>query len=287
MKPLLRPIAVKDLTMGQLLHLARTSRSVEKLVLWHADAGYKSLPLVRLVPDRKRVDGGPSTSSLKILWLYLSSKEEIKQVLQLPTQFATSLISFALSRWSDFQEIRPLLASFAETIVHLSLSIVNSESQMEQPIFCPNLKILEGSFQSALSIYFNCPNLKHIILPFGSETRWHGIPSSVEQLWLKSGGEENWKPLLRLCPKMEVLRLRTANYMTGRSLQSEALIQVLEKRQEMVKKGDQIQGLLVVPLQTLVLPLTLFSEGQIERARKAVGEVADVKDYPEFIELQY
>lgn len=281
------------LIIAQLLKLARSSPKLEKLVLWDAFESCKQLlPLTHLIPLRKRSDTASSTSNLKVLWLFsdLSREKVEQQILKIPTQFIQSLISFALLGASTFQQIRPLLVKFSGTIVHLRLSILANDFQMEQPLFCPNLKVLEGFFQNSVSLYFESPNLKHLIIWLGASSVLHGIPSSVEQLWLNSVKHNlldgDWEHLMSACPNMEIFRMEKEIDMNTR-LQPESLIRVLEKRQQMINKGEEIQGLNVVPLQKLVLPLEILSKDQVERARKSAGEVVDVKDYPDFIELRY
>lgn len=65
------------------------------------------------------------------------------------------------------------------------------------------------------------------------------------------------------------------------------VVEVLESREKRVREEKEIDGIKFIPLQKLVVPLDFFDDLESIRAERLVGEIIDVKDYPDYIEIEY
>ena len=55
----------------------------------------------------------------------------------------------------------------------------------------------------------------------------------------------------------------------------------------MVQDGKEINGIKMVPFEKLILPTEVLDGEQLDRAAEVVEEVVDVKNCPEFIDIEY
>lgn len=49
----------------------------------------------------------------------------------------------------------------------------------------------------------------------------------------------------------------------------------------------EIGNIKMVSLQKLIIPTEIFTSVQLDELREVVGEVIDLEDYPDLIELEY
>lgn len=276
----------------QVLEKLTTSSSLRSLVLWEWKFEWYRIrfPLARLVPSTSQVKKSPVPHQLQLLWI-------VDGIAKMDSKHLKSFISFALCRSLSSQKGLELIGNFSESLMHLRISfndnyIDNGSSPV--PLFCPNLICLEGWFSSGVSSFFHAPRLRILVLEVVAEPGDLGVvPPLVEEIWLRSryvslNEVEDWNPLLRLCPRLKVLKLMEGFvfYPSNEPLIFTGIIEMLETRSKMVRDEKEIDGIKIMPLQKLVLPTKSFNKEELDRAAKVV-EVIDVQDYPDFIEIEY
>jgi hypothetical protein len=185
----------------------------------------------------------------------------------------------------------------------MRVGIARGATSASQPIFCPNLRVFEGFCLGGLSTFFNAPKLQIVVFELIAGTELEGIPSTVEKLWLQStfNDEEDppqWQPLSHSCPNLKVLRLTEEVVSYPDAFLNESwkelnetflkdFWRMLENREKMVQEGKEIDGIKFNPLQKLILPFESFDDLESIRAQRVVGEIIDVKSYPDYIHIEY
>lgn len=276
----------------QILDLATSSPNLESLVAWDSHPIDAIFPLSHLVCiDRKLCTNAiqRQASRLKVLWIH----NGVEAISKMDTKLFKSLISFSQSEDAESGPSYETLSKFSETLVHLKIRI-DLDDSISKPLFCPHLKVFEGGVEIGLSSFFDAPKLQVVVLEFVHYYDFMGIPVSVEEIWLRSRKEdlryEDWEPLLLLsCPRLRLLKLMKnfiIDFCCDRFLFEDFLL-ALEDRKTLVDGKGEVDGIKMASINTLVLPTDLFDEDELDRARELVGEVVDVKDYREFIEIEY
>lgn len=272
----------------RIVELIAAGSRLRSLVVWNwgSESDRDTFPLSRLAPSHLN-NLTSSSGNLQLLWVY-------EGVGKLDSKHLNSLISFARAKTIKPQDCRRFISSISETLVHLKLRISKGFSTIE-PVFCPNLKIFEGWVGGGLSSFLDAPQLQIIVLESVLQYEIIGLPPSVEEIWFRSRSEnlhlsENWEPLLRPCPKLRILKLMVT-FVLGElgvsPFDFNGILEMLQSRRKMVQEGEEIDGIKIASLQKLVLPTQLISKEELKRAVQVAEEVFDVKDYLEFIEIEY
>lgn len=274
----------------RVLELIPLSHHLNQLILFPSNGCDVDFPISHLVPLKKEPETEAEVASstrLQVLW--------VENFAKLNVNLLNSLVSYAQGDGLNPQECQSLISNFSETSVHLKLGVTSGLSSVQvQPLLCPNLTVLEGYFMRGVSSLFICPKLRYLVLEQVEDLELEGIPSSVEELWLNSRKDsfrtENWEPLVYSCPRLQVLKLSedfVYDSDFGDKIKVDYLLEMMENRNKMVKERREVDGVQFTSLQKLILPTGLFSKSDLDRLEKMVESLIDLKDYPEFIEIEY
>lgn len=274
----------------KLTELASNCHHLESLILWNSRGSSLSLlPKTRLTrSSRQPYLGTERSSNLQVLWCFDLVKNWNENL------DVSSLVSFADESYCDSLQLRSVISNFSQTIVHLSIS--GSGSATTSSLSCSSLRILEGRFFPGFPSWLDAPSLRIVIASSVSTGFLRELPISVEELWLLC-----WSPtttversldfLSQVCPHLKVLKLGkdffVGDRLTQQQLGSKDVSSSFTAREEKVREGVEIEGIKMVSLEKLIVPIELFKSAEADQLRDLVGEVIDLEDYPDFIELEY
>lgn len=198
----------------------------------------------------------------------------------------SSLVSFADPVFEDLLQLRSFICNFSQTITHLSTSFHSQNAPSS--LSCPNLSVLEGHFHSVFPSWLDAPNLRVVIATNFNETTFETLPVSTEELWLLrehySEPDPDFSNLQKVCPNLKILKI--AQELLERRPRQGSLVSALRARERLVKEGFEIAGIKMKSLEKLVVQTDLFEPAQLDELRSLVGIAIEIKDYPDFIELE-
>lgn len=219
-------------------------------------------------------------SQMKVLWV-----ENWPQDLRAGRSLASNLVSLLVYKGRDQSESRSALEQVAHTLVHLDISIHtyynprDPESIVGLPkLTFPSLKIAKISASSHV-----WP--RWMEAPTSCTLMFDEIPRSLpscSRTWIDY--LTNIDKLANCCPILLELRLETRGIPVSKNWQP--LESMLEQRKMNVEAGLEVEGVKMIPLQTLVVPFKFIARESLSRMRMLVEEVVDRDTVSRFIELE-
>lgn len=175
--------------------------------------------------------------------------------------------------------------------LHISFPRELSGPIEQSPVQFNHLKVLEASFPwDALSVTYRMsdayPKLILFIQDIGGLYSMSRVPPSTKEWWLKvedglrlDYNYANLTPLFRSGPRVRNLRIDSGIFPFRQIL----LVKALEERFKSV--GSEIDGEPMRPLEKLIISKKHFGKTSVSRLEDVVGEVIDVKDVPDRIQI--
>lgn len=276
----------------RVLLLASVSPLLESLTIW----GSSGFWLFRLPRTRMIHTSGQSASQitststqLRIFWNFVAEEEGAENL------DVSSLVSFA--KVSTTERIRSLISRSSSSLIHASIRVTDRPARTSS-LACPSLQVLEGRFPHDFPAWLDCPRLRVFIAGRVNRSLLESLPRSLDELWLIDWDSDDllygsrnlrWKGLTQACPNLKILRvtdeiLRPENH---HERFSSTFLGIMKAREGNVKQGMEIGNIKMVSLQKLIIPTEIFTSVQLDELREVVGEVIDLEDYPDLIELEY
>lgn len=188
----------------------------------------------------------------------------------------------------------------------LSMTVLESPAKLEylhlsaprewgltwsRPVQFNHLKVLELSFrlQEVFEIYYlpnAFPKVKLIIQDIRNLKALSRLPPSTQEWWIRVDVEprydsfyEDLTPLFDSGPRVRNLKIDMDLFGSKQN----DMVQALEKRFALV--GSEINGEQMRPLEKLIISKKHFEKTLVSRLEGVVGEVIDVKDAPDRLQI--
>lgn len=191
-----------------------------------------------------------------------------------------NLVALRISSSMKHVDSRRILEIPSKTLKYLRLYFKSAEPAGLTPLEFPRLQCLRISslLHFQYPTWLKIPSDCTLIIPYSL------IPStlpSASRLWISD--PDRLENLKDLCPLLKELKIHPYSQLPK---VTHRLINMLKKRRENVEAGVEVNGIRMIPLETLVVDCQHLKPHVISELRELVGEVKSVETVPSSYEVE-